>query len=82
MMCHRINIWQKGEMNILPGGAQRELNTSDLDRDNGDRRDYPPTCNKSGIPRYHKPPSERDPNHGYQDQDKYPLHRKVGPLVT
>ena len=64
---------------MLSGGAQREPNTPDSNRDNGDRKDHLPTHSKSGIPRYHKPPSERDPSHGYQDQDKYPLHCKVGP---
>ena len=67
---------------MLSGGAQREPNTPNLNRDNGDRKDHLPTRSKSGIPRYHKPPSERDPSHRYQDQDKYPLHRKVWPLVT
>ena len=88
MMRHRNNTRQRGKLNMLPGGAQREPNTSEWERDNGDRRDYPPTPNKSGIPRYHKPPSKRGPSLGYQDQDVYPLHCKVGspqpdqPLAT
>ena len=73
MMRHRNNTRQRGELNMLSGGAQREPNTSDLDKDNGDRRNYPPACNKSGIPRYHKTSSVMGPSHGYQDQDAYPL---------
>ena len=62
---------------MLSGGAQIEPDISDSDKDNGDRRDYPPAHNKSGIPRYHKPPSVMGPSHRYQDQDAYPLRCEI-----
>ena len=69
----RNNKWQRGELNMILRGTQGEQNTSKLDKDNGDRRNYPLARSKSGIPRYHNPPCILDPSHGYPNRDTHPL---------